>query len=154
MSWDSEALRTPATAYAQTLWGMPLNNLGFINNLGRQMNKGIIEFLIKQYGHRVDFPQPIVNTDNDSIQNQLTLVDKRIKRAKKVGLLWTIIGVLWTIMSAVTIATETLNAIKIFNAGLGVFYIVSGLVLLNQVADLRKKKVILETILYVNNNVD
>jgi hypothetical protein len=57
-------------------------------------------------------------------------------------------------MSAVTIATETLSAIKIFNAGLGIFYIVSGLVLLNQVADLRKKKVILETILFVNKTED
>ena len=118
------------------------------------MSKRIIDFLIEQYGQRVDFPQPIVNTDNDSIQNQLTLVDKRIARAKKVGLLWTILGGIWTIMSAVTIATETLEAIKIFNAGLGLFYIVSGLVLLNQVSDLRKKKVILETILFVTKSSD
>ena len=118
------------------------------------MNNGIIDFLINKYGHRVDFPQPIVSTDNETIQNQLTLVDKRINKAKKIGLLWTLVGVIWTIMSAVTIATETLDAISIFKVGLGIFYITSGLFLLNQVAELRKKKIILETILFINKAND
>ncbi|MBL7850856.1 MAG: hypothetical protein JNN04_08145 [Cyclobacteriaceae bacterium] len=114
------------------------------------MKKRLIHFLIEQYGQRVDFPQPFVNTDNAAIENQLTLVNRRMAKGKRVVIFWVLLGVLWIILGAATTTTEPWMATNWFKAGLGIFYIASALFLLNQVADLRRKKLILETILFVN----
>jgi len=117
------------------------------------MNQRIIEFLIAKYGNRVDYAQPIIDTDNESIQNQLTLVDRRIIKARRMGLLWASLGVILIIRAVVTVATEPLGAITLFNAGLGIFFLVSGLVLFNQTSDLKRKKLILETILFIHKDL-
>jgi hypothetical protein len=36
VSWDSDALRIPATAYAQTLWLMPSDNESILINIINQ----------------------------------------------------------------------------------------------------------------------
>lgn len=84
------------------------------------------------------------------MQNQLGLVDKKIIRSKNIGLLWTVIGVVWLMMSILTLTTDTVDAIKIFQLGLGIIYFISGLLYLKQVAELEKKKVILEVIMFIN----
>ncbi len=92
----------------------------------------------------------MINTDNGTMQNQLGLVDKKIIRSKNIGLLWTVIGVVWLMMSILTLTTDTVDAIKIFQLGLGIIYFISGLLYLKQVAELEKKKVILEVIMFIN----
>jgi hypothetical protein len=111
------------------------------------MKQRTIDFLIEKYGNRLDFPQPIIHTDSLTLQNQLALVDNQIRKSKNVGLLWTVPGVVWLMMCIVTWITEPVDAIKIFQVAVGVVYFISGLVYLNRFAELKRKKVILETIL-------
>ena len=114
------------------------------------MSEKLIDFLKEKYGNRIDHPQPIINTDNVTIQSQLDLVDKKISNTKNIGILWTLLGTTWLILSIYSLVTKTLDAINILKVGLGIAYILFGFIYLYQGSELKRKKIILETILFIN----
>lgn len=115
------------------------------------MKDTLLDFLVNQYGHRVDFQQPIVNRDNAAIQKQLDAVDNQLNQTKYFGLLWIIIGSgTLTINSAVLAAA--IDPIRIFQLGIGILFLLYGIWNLNRLGELKKKKVILETILFINQH--
>ncbi len=116
------------------------------------MTEKIIDFLREKYGNRIDHPQPIINTDNQTIQNQLNLVDKRISNTRNIGILWTILGAAWLILSILSLVTKTIDAINILKLGLGISYVLFGFVYLYKGSELKRKKIILETILFINKS--
>lgn len=116
------------------------------------MSDQLIDFLKVKYGNRIDHPQPIINSDNGTIQKQLDLVDKKISNTKNIGILWTIIGTAWLTLSIYSLVIKTIDAVNILKVGLGITWILSGLIYLYQSSELKRKKIILETILFINKS--
>lgn len=112
------------------------------------MRDAIISFLIQQYGHRVDHPQPIVDTSTEIINQQLRLVAARMKKTKIAAMFWLIIGVVYLTMNAVKLASA-FDALAIFQALVGIIFFVSGVVYLYRYADLKQKEIILKTLSFV-----
>ncbi len=118
------------------------------------MKEQLIVFLTEKYGNRIDHPQPLIDTDSASIQQQLKLVDKRIGRVQAGGYFWAGFGILWLVLGVYTLVEKSVDFINGFYVGLGVFYIASGFTYLIQATGLKRKKVILETILYIRGTME
>ncbi len=121
------------------------------NRFAKMTNQETIDFLVEKYGDRVDIAEPLINTDNKTISTQLRLVEKQIGRTKILGFFWVAVGLAWVLTSTVALATVT-DAVKVFNLGLGIIYFVSGLLYLSRNGELKKKKVILDVILFIHNS--
>ncbi|WP_194776260.1 hypothetical protein [Pararhodonellum marinum] len=114
------------------------------------MNEDLIEFLVLKYGKRIDGGQPLTDIDHTTIQKQLNLVDKNISNMDLMSIVWAILGTVWLILSLIPLAVDTVGLLEIFKVILGFVYIFLGYYSLYRGSELKKKKVILETILFVN----
>ncbi|MCH6201805.1 hypothetical protein MMU07_19655 [Aquiflexum sp. LQ15W] len=114
------------------------------------MTDQLIDFLKSKYGNRIDQPQPLEDLDNGAIQTQLDLVGKSISNSYTIGILWAIIGTIWLILSIISLVTDNVGILNISKVVLGFIYILLSYYYLHRSAELKKKEVILEKILFIN----
>ena len=65
------------------------------------------------------------------------------------GIVWIVFGLLWLLISGFSIFTSTLDWLNIGKVILGIAHLLLGFFYFLQIAELKRKKVILETILFV-----
>lgn len=118
------------------------------------MQNRIVEFLTAEYGQRVDFPQALVVSSIDSVQSQRVQVCKRLRMARISGILFSIVGLAWIVLSTISIVSSSWTAINLFQTSVGLIFFVAGLIKLHETAELSKKKMILETLLFMFQTED
>lgn len=114
------------------------------------MNDHLLYFLIQKYGNRVDKKQTLGSTDNQTIAEQLKLVESQIANTRMIGIVWMVFGILWLIISGFSLFISSVDWLNIGKVILGIAYLLLGFFYFLQSAELKRKKVILETILFVN----
>jgi hypothetical protein len=115
------------------------------------MKEELLRYLITEYGDRIDYPQPLVNTDDEALNNQFKLLDKRLKQVTWSGFFWILFGML-SLMLNLAYLINTVEALRLFQLFAGMIFFASGVWNLNKVGDLRRKKAILEVIRFCINS--
>jgi uncharacterized membrane protein SirB2 len=113
------------------------------------MDDQILNFLLQKYGNRVDRNQPLDSCDKQTITKQLKLVESQIGTTRMFGIVWIVFGFLWLTISGFSIFTSTLDWLNIGKVAVGISYLLLGFFYFLQSAELKRKKVILETILLI-----
>lgn len=114
------------------------------------MNDLLLDFLIQKYGNRVDKKQTLDSLDTQTIAEQLKLVESQIGNARMIGILYLIIALLWLIIGCYSLFKSTVDFFSIGKVILSIAFILLGFSHFFQGAEMKRKKVILETILFVN----
>lgn len=117
----------------------------------KTMNEQLLNFLIQKYGNRVDKKETLSSSDNQTIAEQLRLVESQIGTTRMFGIVWIVFGFLWLTISGFSIFTSTLAWVNIGKVVVGIAYLLLSFFYFLQTSELKRKKVILETILFVNN---
>ncbi len=118
------------------------------------MNEQLLNFLIQKYYNRVDKKETLSSSDNQTIAEQLRLVESQIGTTRMFGIVWMVFGILWLTISGLSIFTSTLAWVNIGKVVVGIAYLLLSFFYFLQTSELKRKKVILETILFVNNGND
>jgi len=113
------------------------------------MKNIIIDFLKKQYGQRLDYPQPMIVLDVNTLGRQLMLLQKNIVRTKFAGLNWLVVGILQLILSALGFYVKA-DVTSMSQLVIGLVFTVSGVWYVFRHGELKRKKAVLETMAYVN----
>lgn len=114
------------------------------------MMEDVVRFLLTKYGQHVDDPQQVINSDETKIRTELTLMDKKLRNTKIVGIFWAVIGLMWIALSAVKLYEQTSYPVLTYvQIGMAVIYVGIGISSFNQFRILEKRKLILETILFI-----
>jgi hypothetical protein len=117
----------------------------------KTMNEQLLNFLIQKYGNRVDKKETHSSSDNQTIAEQLRLVESQIGTTRMFGIVWIVFGFLWLTISGFSIFTSSLAWVNIGKVVVGIAYLLLSFFYFLQTSELKRKKVILETILFVNN---
>lgn len=126
-------------------------NVDTINSKFENMSKvELIDFLVDQYGNQIGEKQHLKNTDYGIIKTQLDLVDKDIGNSNLGGILWPILGMIWLILGYISFYNGEFDMFKFGYIIFGFLKIMMGFFYLYRSSELKKKKVILETILFLN----
>lgn len=113
------------------------------------MNNHLLYFLTEKYGNRVDEKKMFATTDNKTIEEELKKVENQIRNNWMMGIIWMIIGLLWLIISFFSLFSSSIDWYNIGKVILGLAYLVLGFFNFFQGSELKRKKVILETVLFV-----
>jgi hypothetical protein len=113
------------------------------------MKKNVEEFLKGQYGNRVDHPQPLLRTDTNALHAQREEVKKKITYHKKMGWIQLLLGLVLGVGNFLSFH-ETSDYKYVFVAATGLIMITIGVCFFIQIAELRQKILILDTLLLLN----
>lgn len=113
------------------------------------MKKNVEEFLKGQYGNRVDHPQPLLRTDTNALHAQREEVKKQANYMKKIGWIHLLVGLAFVARNLVSFH-ESSDLMYSFVAAIGLVQLAIGVYFLIQMGELRRKILILDTLLLLN----
>lgn len=114
------------------------------------MNEQLLDFLSEKYGNRVDKKDKLSGYESHELTQQLKLVESQIGTTRMFGIVWIVFGFLWLTISGFSIFTSTIYWLNIGKVIVGIAYLLLGFFYILQSAELKRKKVILETIMFLS----